>query len=186
MSVVSLTAEQEYDRAIRSVDRRRTNGEDRTWLIRRADGARCSWPEIRAEVLSRGSYTCVDCGSVATEVDHIWPRRWGGRDHLENLQALCGTCNRRKGASLDWMGAANHQLGAVMGAIAERLNADVFGVGVIAHTHLGARVHEGSMDRDDALDAVTGLVMHLQHALDQAQTWRHELERTGHERWVAS
>ena len=31
------------------------------------------------------------------EVDHIIPRSAGGTDHLENLQLLCGHCNRIKG-----------------------------------------------------------------------------------------
>lgn len=31
------------------------------------------------------------------EVDHIVPRAKGGTDHLDNLQLLCGYCNRVKG-----------------------------------------------------------------------------------------
>ncbi len=31
------------------------------------------------------------------EVDHMIPRSRGGTDHLENLQLLCGSCNRIKG-----------------------------------------------------------------------------------------
>ena len=31
------------------------------------------------------------------EVDHIVPRSKGGTDHIENLQLLCGHCNRVKG-----------------------------------------------------------------------------------------
>ena len=31
------------------------------------------------------------------EVDHVIPRKKGGTDHLENLQLLCGHCNRIKG-----------------------------------------------------------------------------------------
>ena len=31
------------------------------------------------------------------EVDHVIPRAKGGTDHLDNLQLLCGACNRAKG-----------------------------------------------------------------------------------------
>ncbi len=31
------------------------------------------------------------------EVDHVLPRSRGGTDHIENLQLLCGHCNRVKG-----------------------------------------------------------------------------------------
>ena len=44
---------------------------------------------------------CLGCGehfrSQNLEVDHIVPRAKGGTDHLENLQLLCGHCNRVKG-----------------------------------------------------------------------------------------
>ncbi|MCY4101205.1 MAG: HNH endonuclease, partial [Rhodobacteraceae bacterium] len=31
------------------------------------------------------------------EIDHIQPQSKGGTDHLDNLQLLCGSCNRIKG-----------------------------------------------------------------------------------------
>ncbi len=31
------------------------------------------------------------------EVDHVIPRSRGGTDHIDNLQLLCGHCNRIKG-----------------------------------------------------------------------------------------
>ena len=44
---------------------------------------------------------CAGCGEHFAprhlEVDHIISRRKGGTDHLENLQLLCGSCNRIKG-----------------------------------------------------------------------------------------
>lgn len=44
---------------------------------------------------------CAGCGTHFEarnlEVDHIISRRNGGTDHIENLQLLCGNCNRIKG-----------------------------------------------------------------------------------------
>ncbi|MGK7869760.1 HIT domain-containing protein [Falsiroseomonas sp. E2-1-a20] len=56
---------------------------------------------VRYEVLKRAGFRCELCGSPADEkaleVDHILPRKHGGRDLLENLQALCWQCNANKG-----------------------------------------------------------------------------------------
>ncbi len=45
---------------------------------------------------------CNGCGEHFPkrnfEVDHITPQSQGGTDHLQNLQLLCGACNRVKGA----------------------------------------------------------------------------------------
>lgn len=44
---------------------------------------------------------CMGCGehflAANLEIDHIVPRAKGGTDHLDNLQLLCGHCNRVKG-----------------------------------------------------------------------------------------
>ena len=44
---------------------------------------------------------CLGCGEhfrpQNLEVDHIIPRSKGGADHIDNLQLLCGHCNRVKG-----------------------------------------------------------------------------------------
>ena len=46
-------------------------------------------------------WCCTGCGEhfrpQNLEVDHIVPRAKGGTDHLDNLQLLCGHCNRVKG-----------------------------------------------------------------------------------------
>ena len=45
---------------------------------------------------------CNACGTHFEkrhfEVDHIISKKKGGTDHLENLQLLCGNCNKRKGS----------------------------------------------------------------------------------------
>lgn len=51
----------------------------------------------RIVVLHDAAWTCAYCCGEATEADHIWPKKWGGTDDLDNLQALCRTCNARKG-----------------------------------------------------------------------------------------
>ena len=59
-----------------------------------------TWRKLRAMVLA-DQPLCVIClaaGHVvsATDVDHIVPKRAGGRDEIDNLQALCHECHSRK------------------------------------------------------------------------------------------
>lgn len=43
---------------------------------------------------------CLRCGSSKElTLDHIMPQSAGGSGALTNLQLLCPTCNRRKGAN---------------------------------------------------------------------------------------
>lgn len=57
---------------------------------------------IRAAVMGRDSYACVQCGAPdELTLDHIWPYSKGGRDTVENLRVLCRSCNSRKGARTD-------------------------------------------------------------------------------------
>lgn len=60
-----------------------------------------SWSAIRRFVFERDEYRCRHCGSwKELNVDHVHPRSRGGSDDPENLQTLCGPCNRKKGAKL--------------------------------------------------------------------------------------
>lgn len=49
-----------------------------------------------------GKYRCQHCGGWFTkpqiDVDHIVPKKYGGTDHILNLQGLCKHCNRSKQA----------------------------------------------------------------------------------------
>ncbi|MBC6428556.1 MAG: HNH endonuclease [Cellvibrionales bacterium] len=58
--------------------------------------------ENRQWLYGAQSGNCAGCGlhvpnTHQLEVDHIIPKSKGGTDHLENLQLLCGHCNRVKG-----------------------------------------------------------------------------------------
>jgi len=52
----------------------------------------------RREVFLRDNYTCQYCGQRTKEltVDHVIPRRLGGRHEWENVVAACKSCNHRK------------------------------------------------------------------------------------------
>jgi len=71
-------------------------------VIRLENMIRRPRPRIRLtkrEVLRRDDYTCQYCGQRAAylTIDHIVPRRLGGRHAWENLVAACPACNHRKG-----------------------------------------------------------------------------------------
>jgi len=55
---------------------------------------------IRYEVLKRAKGRCELCGITmeqkAIEVDHITPKNKGGKDSIDNYQALCYSCNANK------------------------------------------------------------------------------------------
>lgn len=55
--------------------------------------------DVKHFVFTRDSGQCVECGSkTELQFDHIIPVARGGSGDPENLQLLCGPCNRRKGA----------------------------------------------------------------------------------------
>lgn len=56
--------------------------------------------ELLGMVKVRDNGRCRACGIGdfdALQADHIVPASLGGEDRLDNLQALCGVCNCRKG-----------------------------------------------------------------------------------------
>ena len=57
--------------------------------------------DVMQFVLLRDRGQCVHCGSrVELQFDHVIPVSLGGSSEPENLQILCGPCNRRKGAGV--------------------------------------------------------------------------------------
>lgn len=59
-------------------------------------------PTIRLtkrEVLRRDEYTCQYCSlhTIHLTIDHVIPRRLGGRHTWDNLVAACPNCNHHKG-----------------------------------------------------------------------------------------
>lgn len=57
--------------------------------------------DVRMLVFQRDGSQCVRCGSdTDLQLDHIIPVSMGGANTEANLEVLCGTCNRRKGASI--------------------------------------------------------------------------------------
>lgn len=58
-------------------------------------------PDLRQLIWARYEGMCSACGSnVELQFDHIIPIALGGATSEENLQILCGPCNRSKGASI--------------------------------------------------------------------------------------
>lgn len=57
--------------------------------------------DIKQFVWTRDGGRCRQCGSnVELQFDHVIPVAYGGGSTAENLQILCGPCNRRKGTSV--------------------------------------------------------------------------------------
>jgi hypothetical protein len=57
--------------------------------------------ELRRLVFERDGGQCVECGSnFDLQYDHVIPVALGGATSFENLQLLCGPCNREKSANI--------------------------------------------------------------------------------------
>jgi len=55
--------------------------------------------DVKIEVAVRDGGRCRQCGSnKELHFDHVIPWSKGGPNTVDNIQLLCGTCNRRKGA----------------------------------------------------------------------------------------
>lgn len=56
----------------------------------------------KREILRRDEYVCQYCGfySHVMTIDHVIPRRLGGKHIWTNVVAACPSCNRRKGGKL--------------------------------------------------------------------------------------
>jgi 5-methylcytosine-specific restriction endonuclease McrA len=56
----------------------------------------------RKSILTRDNYTCQYCGAKEKQmtVDHVVPKRHGGKTEWENLVCSCRACNSRKGGRL--------------------------------------------------------------------------------------
>jgi hypothetical protein len=93
--VVALVADRE---------RRRRRRLDRAHAALRQEqaGRRDPLPrDLRLAVWRRDGGRCRDCGTdFDLQYDHVIPVALGGATSVENLQLLCGDCNRAKGASL--------------------------------------------------------------------------------------
>jgi 5-methylcytosine-specific restriction endonuclease McrA len=52
----------------------------------------------RMEIFTRDHYTCQYCGKQSHQLtlDHVIPRKQGGKHTWENLVGACAACNRRK------------------------------------------------------------------------------------------
>jgi len=54
---------------------------------------------LRMRVFERDDFTCKKCGSRKDlHADHINPVAKGGETTMQNMQTLCGKCNKSKGA----------------------------------------------------------------------------------------
>jgi diadenosine tetraphosphate (Ap4A) HIT family hydrolase/5-methylcytosine-specific restriction endonuclease McrA len=100
---------------------------------------------VRYKVLKRAKYCCELCGisaqDKALEVDHIIPRSLGGKDDLENFQALCYSCNSMKGNKDD------ADLRAIAESYKDRENGCIFcelnNERIIAENNLAVAFYDG-------------------------------------------
>ncbi len=56
-------------------------------------------PLTKKNILKRDNYTCQYCGTREgpMTIDHVIPKKYGGKDTWENLVCACFKCNNKKG-----------------------------------------------------------------------------------------
>lgn len=89
--------------------------------LRYTDGGVPTYEAIRRYVLEQEPVCRICNVSPSTEVDHIWPRYYGGTDNRANLQGVCSPCNKRKGNNVDVQAADNSLLQAAGEALSRRM-----------------------------------------------------------------
>ena len=95
---------------IRDRQRRSAQRLDRAHMMLNVDEGRQARPrsqrqpisrDVRRAVFERDGGRCTECGSnFDLQYDHMIPVALGGATTVDNLQLLCGPCNRLKGADL--------------------------------------------------------------------------------------
>lgn len=65
----------------------------------RQGGTSTEWKRLREQAFRIYGTSCVICGEVAKEIDHIIELDQGGLDEIGNLQPLCKDCHKRKTAA---------------------------------------------------------------------------------------
>jgi hypothetical protein len=134
------------------------------------------WPAIRAWVLNRDGHKCQTCKvSVATEVDHLWPRRLGGSDHIDNLKAICGPCNKAKGARVDLAGATEAQLRLADAALRARIRS----AEIEHHEVVNERIRRfiATRNRRDSADLLADLDAEALSRASRHDGWRAAIEQ---------
>ena len=52
------------------------------------------------DIREHGGHLCQYCGKAqSTTIDHIYPIKRGGKDHLDNMMPACEPCNQAKGST---------------------------------------------------------------------------------------
>ncbi|HEV2471295.1 MAG TPA: HNH endonuclease [Chthonomonadales bacterium] len=74
-------------------------------VVRLRGHVRRPLPELklsRRTIFARDNYTCQYCGSTAKDltIDHVVPKRHGGKASWDNLVCCCRKCNMRKSDKL--------------------------------------------------------------------------------------